>query len=336
MILNINVNMIRIDSKMKFKVHFIIGLTFFYCSYLFSQCPKGMITSEQNLVINGDFEDAMQNFYTEYEYSKTAGAGRYDIVKDAKQFSPIYFTGTGDNYFMAVDGAEGLNKVVWQQTIKVKQHTTYFFSIWVSSLMEIVTGPPATLQFSINDKLLETPFNCPNVTNKWKQFFTNWNSESNESILIKIVTQNPNPNGNDFGFDRIKFCECILPDFDKQLKEAKIGDEIDLRNIQFETGKSFLLSESFEQLDKLIDYLKNNQSITIEIAGHTDNIGNSISNQKLSENRVISVAEYLSKKGINKNRFEMVGYGEFKPLSTNETIEGRQINRRVTIKILSK
>jgi outer membrane protein OmpA-like peptidoglycan-associated protein len=320
---------------MIFKTELLVLLTLIGCSHMFSQCPESMITSEYNLIVNGDFEDSTINFETDYKLSQDAGAGRFRIVRDANQFSPQWFIGKGDNYFMAVDGAEGSNKVVWQQTIKVKPHTEYFFSIWTSTIMETRYGAPAVLQFSINNDLLDAPFLCPNMTKKWMQFFTNWNSENNETISIKIVSQNPHHNGNDFGLDRIKFYECTAPDFDEQLKEARVGVEIDMRDIEFEAGKGVLKPESFEQLDRLIDYLVKNPGIVIEIAGHTDNIGNTIANQILSEFRAKSVAEYLNNKGINESRYVVVGYGESQPLSTNETMEGRQINRRVAIKILS-
>jgi len=318
---------------MKFKVQ-LLGFALFCSNYLTAQCPEGTITMEQNLVKNGDFELPTLNFYTEYKQSKIANAGLFDIVRDAHPFKPSCFTGTGDNYFMAVDGAAVPNKVVWQQTIPVKPQTFYSFSIWASTL-EIQFGPPAVLLFSLNDKLSGEPFDCPDVTNKWEQFSTSWYSENNNTVVIKIVSQNPILMGNDFGLDRIKFYECSSDNFDEQLNKAKVGAEIELRNILFETGESMLMPESFGQLNKLIHYLKKNPGVVIKIAGHTDNTGNVLSNLRLSEDRAKSVAWYLCQKGIGANRLEMVGYGDSQPVSTNDTADGRQINRRVTIKILS-
>jgi hypothetical protein len=82
---------------MKFKVQLLIGFALFCCIYLPAQYPEGRITKKRNLVKNGDFEVPTKNFYSEYKQSKIAGAGLYDIVKDAQQFGPAYFTGTGDN-----------------------------------------------------------------------------------------------------------------------------------------------------------------------------------------------------------------------------------------------
>ena len=74
----------------------------------------------------------------------------------------------------------------------------------------------------------------------------------------------------------------------------------------------------------------------IEISGHTDDKGSDTYNQKLSENRAKSVVDYLTEKGIKKERLEFKGYGESQPISSNETEEGQQLNRRIEFKILSK
>ncbi len=302
---------------------------------LFAQCPEGTITSEENLITNGDFNNTTTSFLTEYKRSKYAGAGNYTIVKDASLFSQEWFEGVGQGYFMAVDGAQGPNKTVWQQTISVKKNTSYFFSAWVSTLMNVQYGPPAVLQFSINNKLLDKPFNCPDKLNTWQQFFVNWNSGDQEKISIKIVSQNPDYNGNDFGLDRLKFYECMSSNLELKLKNAKVGEVIELRNIYFETGSCDLKSTSNIQMDELFDYLSANSKVRIEISGHTDNTGSKTNNQSLSENRANSVAEYLIHKKIDPVRIQIVGYGEDQPIDSNETLEGRQKNRRVEFKILA-
>ena len=74
----------------------------------------------------------------------------------------------------------------------------------------------------------------------------------------------------------------------------------------------------------------------IEISGHTDNKGSDEYNQKLSENRAKSVVDYLVDKGISKEQLVFAGYGEAQPMSANDTDSGRQLNRRIEFKILSK
>jgi OmpA-OmpF porin, OOP family len=76
--------------------------------------------------------------------------------------------------------------------------------------------------------------------------------------------------------------------------------------------------------------------MSIEISGHTDNIGVDAANLKLSDDRAKSVVEYLTGKGVATSRFSAKGYGETKPVVTNDTEEGRALNRRVEFIILKK
>ena len=107
-----------------------------------------------------------------------------------------------------------------------------------------------------------------------------------------------------------------------------------LNNIFFDFDKSILKEESFPELNRLVNFLNENIFLKIEIAGHTDNQGNDSYNLKLSKDRANAVLEYLISKGISRNRITSVGYGETKPISTNDNEEGRQLNRRVEVKIL--
>lgn len=120
---------------------------------------------------------------------------------------------------------------------------------------------------------------------------------------------------------------------DFHVKRAKIGATFELKNIFFETGSAVLKDDSKAELDKLVEILKKSE-IVIELGGHTDSIGSDEANQKLSQDRVESVKTYLVDKGINNKRIVAVGYGEKFPVAPNATPEGRQMNRRVEVKIL--
>lgn len=120
------------------------------------------------------------------------------------------------------------------------------------------------------------------------------------------------------------------------LKKFEVGSRIVLNNIFFDFNKATLRKESFFELDRLYDVLRNNPSIRVEISGFTDNIGSEDYNQKLSENRSRSVVAYLINKGIPQDHLEYKGYGLNQPIATNETAEGRQMNRRTEFKILGK
>lgn len=111
----------------------------------------------------------------------------------------------------------------------------------------------------------------------------------------------------------------------------KIGTPFILHHIVFESNKSNLLEQSYVELNKLVLYLKRYPELTIKIVGHTDAIGNEDDNRNLSEARANAVAEYLLKKGINKANINHIGLGSSKPVATNSTEEGRQLNRRVEI-----
>jgi outer membrane protein OmpA-like peptidoglycan-associated protein len=108
-----------------------------------------------------------------------------------------------------------------------------------------------------------------------------------------------------------------------------------LDNVQFETGKASLTNTSYKELNELIEYLKLKETVVIEIAGHTDDVGEDASNQKLSEARATTVRNYLISKGIAAKRVVAKGYGETQPIAPNSTPEGRQKNRRTEVRILS-
>jgi outer membrane protein OmpA-like peptidoglycan-associated protein len=123
---------------------------------------------------------------------------------------------------------------------------------------------------------------------------------------------------------------------DLYLNPIEKGEIIRLNNIFFASGKYELLSESYGELDKLLQVLKSNSKMKIEISGHTDAVGADADNLTLSNNRANAVMNYLLGKGIAKDRLSAKGYGETKFIATNDTDEGKQLNRRVEFVILEK
>lgn len=118
------------------------------------------------------------------------------------------------------------------------------------------------------------------------------------------------------------------------LQKITKGAKIVLNNIFFAAGKSNLNPESLNELERLVDILKENPKIKVEISGHTDNIGSRESNQKLSEQRAKEVVDSLKKQGIDKDRLRYKGYAFSKPVASNDTKEGRKQNRRVEFEII--
>ena len=104
-----------------------------------------------------------------------------------------------------------------------------------------------------------------------------------------------------------------------------------LNNVFFDTDKSDLREESFIELDKYAKLLNENPSLQVQVAGHTDSDGEVKHNNLLSKKRAEAVESYLTKIGVKKYRMVSVGYGESRPISTNDTIEGKQQNRRTEL-----
>jgi outer membrane protein OmpA-like peptidoglycan-associated protein len=121
---------------------------------------------------------------------------------------------------------------------------------------------------------------------------------------------------------------------DLYLAPMEVGGRIRLNNIFFEFDKSDLLKASVHELDRLVKIMEENPTMTISIEGHTDWIGSDAYNQKLSEDRARAVFTYLQEKGLG-NRASSIGFGEARPVATNDTDEGRAQNRRVEFVILS-
>ena len=102
-------------------------------------------------------------------------------------------------------------------------------------------------------------------------------------------------------------------------------------NILFETGKSAIQSASFPVVDQILELMKSDATLKISIEGHTDNVGDAVSNKKLSNDRAKAVMDALIAKGVDKTRLSFVGWGQEKPVGDNKSEDGRAQNRRVEI-----
>ncbi len=118
------------------------------------------------------------------------------------------------------------------------------------------------------------------------------------------------------------------------LQPIKEGESVVLRNIFFKTDSHELLPESMSELRKLLELMEQNPNLKIEIGGHTDSTGTFAYNKNLSEKRALSVFRYLTDNGIDESRLAYSGYADQHPVATNETEEGRALNRRTEFKVL--
>jgi outer membrane protein OmpA-like peptidoglycan-associated protein len=123
---------------------------------------------------------------------------------------------------------------------------------------------------------------------------------------------------------------------DVLLSKLEVGSKVVLNNIFFDFNKATLRNESVAELERVHKLLTETPTLKIEISGHTDNVGSSAYNQKLSENRAKAVVDFLLQKGIDASRLQFMGYGMTQPVASNDTEQGRQQNRRTEFKVVGK
>ena len=125
------------------------------------------------------------------------------------------------------------------------------------------------------------------------------------------------------------------------LAPVQANESVVMNNVFFKYDKDVIIDESLPDLEKMAKLLNKNKKITIEISGHTDSKGADDYNMRLSEKRAQAVKAYLIKNGVDANRISAVGKGETMPIARNENPdgsdnpEGRQLNRRIELKVLS-
>ncbi len=120
------------------------------------------------------------------------------------------------------------------------------------------------------------------------------------------------------------------------VESAQVGEVLNLKHVNFVTGSATLTPESSSELDIAVAAMTKDPKMTIEVDGHTDNVGDPAKNKSLSEARAKAVVAYLVSKGIDAKRMTGVGYSDTKPIADNSTPSGRLTNRRTELKVLSK
>ena len=120
------------------------------------------------------------------------------------------------------------------------------------------------------------------------------------------------------------------------LQPIEANASVVLKNVFFDVNKFDLKPESEAELDKLVQLLNDNPSVKMQIGGHTDNVGKPADNLTLSNNRAKSVVTYLISKGIPAARLSAKGFGETQPVADNKTEEGKALNRRTEMKVISQ
>jgi outer membrane protein OmpA-like peptidoglycan-associated protein/tetratricopeptide (TPR) repeat protein len=122
---------------------------------------------------------------------------------------------------------------------------------------------------------------------------------------------------------------------DIPLQPIEVNASIVLKNVFFDTKKSILKPGSITELDNVVRMMNENPKMKVQISGHTDNVGKPTDNLQLSMARAISVVNYLLGKGVKNERLVFKGYGETRPVADNKTEQGKALNRRTELSILS-
>jgi OOP family OmpA-OmpF porin len=117
---------------------------------------------------------------------------------------------------------------------------------------------------------------------------------------------------------------------------VQLPEKYTLNNVFFDFNKATLTGESYKELNQLTTFMKAQKTMIIEIAGYTDNIGTEEENLKLSQERADAIRTYLLQHGVHARKIVAKGYGASGPVATNDTPEGRKLNRRTEIHIVQK
>ena len=155
-------------------------------------------------------------------------------------------------------------------------------------------------------------------------------NQGNSFRIICVV------NGSEYEFDNqieIHKKESLFT-LNMDLTLELYSEIIELSNVYFLSGNYTIQEKSKSELNKIVRFLLSDETINIEIAGHTDDVGTKDDNKDLSKKRAVSVKSYLVSKGVPENRIVCVGYGEIQPIAQNINAEGRVKNRRIEMRIL--
>lgn len=130
-------------------------------------------------------------------------------------------------------------------------------------------------------------------------------------------------------YKRIRYPKAPDTDRKAEPEQPKPAPRFVLENVRFASAKATITTDSYARLDAVVEYMTYKKSARIEISGHTDNVGSKKGNKKLSQRRADAVRDYLVSKGIDRGRIETVGYGDERPIASNDTDDGREKNRRI-------
>jgi outer membrane protein OmpA-like peptidoglycan-associated protein len=178
---------------------------------------------------------------------------------------------------------------------------------------------------------------------KSKKVFSGITSDSGRFYLLVPKGDSYNVRYKNFQ-DSVDYNKFEIPEFNGKvtmtftliIEKTSESAVYKFKNVHFDTGKAILCSESFVALNDLAEFFSYKKKFVLEVAGHTDDVGDDEANMRLSQARAETVMRYLTGKGIAKERLTAMGYGETKPAADNDTEEGRQLNRRTEVRVIKE
>jgi OOP family OmpA-OmpF porin len=154
-------------------------------------------------------------------------------------------------------------------------------------------------------------------------------------LLGEFITRKL-PDGTELNIPRLGIENKLLDFIEDHSRPVDKTTWFDFDRLTFDTGKATLQNSSAEQLQNIAAILKAYPNVKVKIGGYTDNTGNKEANLKLSQDRASNVMRELVQRGIDPSRLEAEGYGEDHPVAGNSTPEGRQQNRRISLRVTAK
>ena len=263
-----------------------------------------------------------------FSSTREGGKGRYDIylitflgpekplfVSNEDQLLASFKTSVSDN--------------VLEKSVEIK---TIRLTVVKGVVKDAMTNNPIKAQIEVVDNDKNEVVFSSTSNSKTGKFLVSLPSGKNYGLAVKA---------DDYLFHSENFNIPQTTAYQEITKEILLNNvkkdvKIVLKNVFFDPGKAILRPTSYPELNRLAKLMHDVPTLKIEISGHTDNTGSTTLNNKLSEGRAKAVVEYLLAQDLTSDRLTYVGYGKSQPIADNNTKEGRQQNRRVEFKVLSK
>ncbi|GAB4339801.1 MAG: hypothetical protein OHK0038_19120 [Flammeovirgaceae bacterium] len=262
-----------------------------------------------------------------YSASREEGLGLQDLYVVTMLGDEKYvMLSTEDNLLSS--GETFVDKIIEPEVPISRSQLTLF----KGTILDSLSRKPVASQMIVKDIVKDEVVNIVNTDDLTGKFIIPLPSGRDYGISIKHP---------DYLFHSENFSIPVGGDFQEVektvlLKKIQIGSKTILKNIFFDTGEATLRPESISELNELLTFLNENSTLKVEISGHTDSVASDEYNMRLSDKRAKAVVDFLISKGIPKERMVAKGYGESQPIASNDTEEGRQLNRRTEMRIIGK